>query len=733
MLWLRSLSFLLVPATLCAQQLTFATYWGGSGTEATSATAFDSAGNLYLAGATDSSDFPAATIVGTLSSATTTGGGFVVKLDSTGRQLASLLIAGIAINALAVDASNNVFIAGTMPVGMLTPSKGAYSTPQGTGFVAKLNSTLSQILWTSTFSASPATLALDVNGFIYLAGSAAAGFATTAGALQAANNGALDAFVLKLSADGFTALYATFLGGSGNDAATAIAVDSAGQVYLTGATASADFPLALAAQKSFGGALSYYSTWYGDAFVAKLDPKGASLVYSTYLGGAAADQGNAIAVDGSGNAYVAGGTESASWLAGPAKGTYQTTYSGPAPDPNFPFASGDAFVAKMSSAGVLVWYTYLGGSTYDAATAIALDKSGNIYLAGNTDSADFPKAGAQVHDCHIGGRPFLAEFDPNGKGLLLTAGLPGIGYDQVYAMAFDAAHSLVYLAGDAASQVFFATPGVAQTSFAGGDADAFAARIDLSLAPSLVVSCVLNGASFMAGNTASFPTGAVAPGQIVSLFGVGLGPATGVGTQLTNGGSTVSTALGGTQVLFDGIPAPLLYAGANQANAVVPYGVKPPFTSMIVQRGGLQYGPIPMPVVAAVPAIFTAGDPSNPSEAAVFNLQDYTYNAIANPAVRGSIITFYATGAGLMTANSDGAVTPATPPWPVPQLPVTVTIRGINATVLYAGAAPGDVSGVLQINVYVPGPDLIDFGDHVPLFLYIGAYSSQDNVTIAVQ
>jgi uncharacterized protein (TIGR03437 family) len=654
--------------------------------------------------------------------------------------LASLLLTNTAINAIAVDASGNPVVAGFLLASTYLPG----TTPLVIGFAAKLNSTLTQTLWTSTFSASPAALALDATGNVYITGSAVAGFVTTPGVVQPANAGSSDAFVLKLSADGSTVLYATFLGGSNEDAATAIAVDSAGQVYITGATASADFPLANnSAQSKFGGRLFDFENppyWFGDAFVAKLDPKGATLIYSTYLGGTAADQGNAIVVDGSGNAYVAGGTGSASFLAGPAIGTYQTTYAGPAPDPNALSSSGDAFVARFSSQGALSWYTYLGGSGEDAASAIALDKSGNVYLAGYTFSTqevapatNFPTAGIEVHDCHIGGRPFLAELDPNGARLLMTTGLYGIGFDAASAMAFDAAHNVVYLAGGAESRVFFATPGAAQTSFGGGDSDAFAARIDLTLQPSLVVSCVLNGASFMAGNTAPFPTGAVAPGEIVSLFGLGLGPASGAGTQLTAAG-TVSTALSGTEVLFDGVPAPLLYVANGQINAVVPYEVNSPVTLMTVQRGALSYGPISMPVEAAVPAIFTAGDPSNPSEAAALNLQDSTYNAVANPAARGSIVTFYATGAGLLTSNSDGAVTQSTPPFPVTrQQPVTVTIRGVNATVLYAGAAPGDVSGVLQINAYVPGPDQINFGSHVPLVLNIGSYSSQDNVTIAVK
>ena len=333
-------------------------------------------------------------------------------------------------------------------------------------------------------------------------------------------------------------------------------------------------------------------------------------------------------------------------------------------------------------------------------------------------------------DCHLSGRPFLAELSSDGVKLLMTTGLSGMGFDQLYAMAFDTAHSVVYLAGDVESTVFFATPSAAQASFGGGDTDAFVSRVDLTLQPTVAASCVVNSASYFAGNTGSFPTGAVAPGEIVSLFGVGLGPAAGVSLQLTGAG-TVSTSLGGTQVLFDGVPAPLLYAANGQVNAVVPFSVKAPSTAMTVQRGASTAGPVPMPVVDAVPAIFLCGLAcADASQAAALN-SDYSLNTVSNPAARGDYITLFACGAGLMSSNVDGAVTPQLPPYPLPQLPVTATIRGVAAQVLYAGAAPGFVSGALQVNIRIPAG--IDFGSHVPVSIQVGSFTSQTNVTIAVK
>jgi uncharacterized protein (TIGR03437 family) len=715
---------LLVPLALSAQQFTFSTYLGGSGTDSSVGVAVDSTGNVFLAGNTNSTNFP---VTKALQSAA--GGGFVAKYDSTGAHLLAVsYTAGISVAAIALDASGNVVITGSLlTAGALIATTGAYTTPRGAGFVAKLGPNLDKFTWVSTFLAVPTALALDSKGNVYTTGSAAAGFVTTTGALQTALKGTLDAFVLKLSADGSTAMYATYLGGGAEDEGNAIAVDAAGDVYLTGATASPDFPLVSAAQTKFGGRLDYFPNWYGDAFVAKLDPNGATLLYSTYLGGTGADSGYAIAVDGGGNAYVTGGTESTGLST---KGVLQSTFAGPAADPTFPDPGGDAFVARYTSQGALSWFTYLGGSAHDYGAALALDQFGDVFVTGNSDSSGFP-AGVPVHDCHIGGHPFLAELDANGAKTFVTTGTPGIGFDQAQAMFFDAGHNVVWLAGDAASQVFFASPGVAQGTFAGGDSDAFALRIDLGLQPGVVAACVLNAASFLAGNTTSFPLGSVAPGEIVSLFGAGLGPTPAVlSPHVTN--NIVDTLLGGAQVFFDGIPAPLLYVGPTQINLVVPYGIKGPLTQMTVSRGSGSAGPVAMPVVAAVPSIFTY-DGSGTGSAAVIN-QDGTINTVANPAPRGSVITFYATGAGLMTQNIDGAVTRTdldASLLPMPQLKAVVTIRGENAQLLYAGAAPGYVAGLLQVDVFVPTG--IDFGSHVPLVLQLGTFTSQLNITIAEQ
>ena len=388
------------------------------------------------------------------------------------------------------------------------------------------------------------------------------------------------------------------------------------------------------------------------------------------------------------------------------------------PDP-----AGDAFAAKFSISGALVWSTFLGGTGRDLAEAIALDASGNVYVTGASDSANFPLTAGALRGCRTGG-PWLSQLDPTGSKLLNSTSIGGMGFDEPHAIAAGGP-SAVYIAGDTTSRVFFASGAAAQRTYGGGNSDAFLARLDLISTTKLMVACVLNGASFQPGNFASFPLATVAPGEFVSIFGIGLGPDQAVIAQPAAG--AYPTTLG-TQVFFDGLPAVMLYAGVSQINAIVPYGITGAVTQMTIQRGGLTDGPRALPVAAAVPAIFTA-DSTGTQQAAVLN-EDGTYNSPADPAVAGHIIVFYAVGAGAMNPPvADGAVSPGVLPLPVPRLPVTVQIRGADAKVLYAGAAPGYVAGLLQINVEVPLA--AGFGNSVPLTLQVGGQASQFNVTIA--
>ncbi len=229
-------------------------------------------------------------------------------------------------------------------------------------------------------------------------------------------------------------------------------------------------------------------------------------------------------------------------------------------------------------------------------------------------------------------------------------------------------------------------------------------------------------------NSASYASNAVSPGELVTVFGSNIGPATPAGMQFDSSGN-VLTMTGGTQLLFDGIPAPMIYASSGQINAVVPYEVAAPVTQVQVVYGGQISTAFPINVDAATPGVFTA-DGSGTGLAAALN-QDYSINSASNPAPQGSVVTIYATGAGTLNpVPADGSVTGADI-LPQPNLAVKVLVNGQAAGVLYAGAAPGFVAGVLQVNVQLPAG--LPSGSFASLVLQVGKYTSKQSIAIAVQ
>jgi uncharacterized protein (TIGR03437 family) len=243
-------------------------------------------------------------------------------------------------------------------------------------------------------------------------------------------------------------------------------------------------------------------------------------------------------------------------------------------------------------------------------------------------------------------------------------------------------------------------------------------RTATSGAPEVLVSLV--------GNAASFLTGAIAPGEILTISGSGLGPNVGLGFELTSSG-LVGTALAQTEVFFDGIPAPILFAQHDQLSVIVPYAISGrENTQLVVENDGVASSPLTIPVTASAPALFTFAG-TGTGQGAILN-QDGSPNSAVNPAAIGSIVVLFATGAGQTEPlGVDGLL--AANLLPQPLLPVTVTINGQGAQVLYAGAAPGLVAGVTQVNVRVP--EGIGSGV-VPILLQVGDALSQDDVTLSV-
>jgi uncharacterized protein (TIGR03437 family) len=227
---------------------------------------------------------------------------------------------------------------------------------------------------------------------------------------------------------------------------------------------------------------------------------------------------------------------------------------------------------------------------------------------------------------------------------------------------------------------------------------------------------VLNGGSLVSG--------AVSPGQVITLIGSGIGP-----EPAETPGSTPSTrSLGGTSVLFDESPAPMLYAGPSQINAVVPFAVNGTSTQLRIIRDGQTLSSLELPVVLAAPAIFTV-DASGVGPGAILN-QNLTINSVTNPADRGSVVSIFATGAGQTNPPSvDGQINED--PFPKPMLPVSVQIGGWESDVLFVGAAPNLISGIVQVNSRIPAS--VVAGPAVPVILKVGTAASPQGVTLAVR
>jgi hypothetical protein len=337
----------------------------------------------------------------------------------------------------------------------------------------------SSYLGGSSFDEATA-VAVDASGNVYLAGFAASPDFPSKDAVQAATGGSTDAFVAKLSPDGQELLYATYLGGSSEDAAYGIAVDASGSAYLTGTTESSDFPVfpVFVPEGEAGSCptLQCANGGASNAFVTKLAPDGSDLAYSTYLGGSGYDVAQGIAVDALGNAYVAGFTQSPDF---PTISPFQSTLLG----------TQNAFVAKLAPSGaMLLGSSYLGGSGNDAASTLAVDAQGNVYVAGYTQSKDFP-AHALQKSLRGTQNAFVTELAPSLEKLVFSTYLGGSGEDAANAIALDASGD-VFLAGGTTS-VDFPVQGAYQPSNAGNQ-DAFVAKLAQG-GGSLVYSTFLGG------------------------------------------------------------------------------------------------------------------------------------------------------------------------------------------------------------------------------------------------
>jgi len=407
--------------------LIYSTYLGGTGDDEGARIAVDSSGQAYVAGFTDSLDFPTAgPLQGSIGGGTcgTTAypdpcyDAFVAKLSASGSSLVySTYLGGTGddfASSIAADSNGNAYVGGLTSATNFPVTYGAFQTSYGggpfDGFVAKINPTGSSLVFSTYIGGAQEDhvngIALDASGDVYLTGQTNSSNFPTLGGFQAqytagtcgsalSNIPCFEAFVAKLNATGTALIYSSYLGGTGASYGTDIALDSAGAAYVTGWTTSKDFPVTQGA---------FSTAWGGtnEIFVAKIAPDGSAINYATYLGGIYPDQANAIAVDSSGNAWIAGFAYGGKFpLASPLQASIGGFY--------------DAIVSEFDPTGSnLLFSTYLGGTGDEAANDVALDSSGNAYVAGDTFSTDFPVTTSAMTTGYTGGSydAWIAKISP---------------------------------------------------------------------------------------------------------------------------------------------------------------------------------------------------------------------------------------------------------------------------------------------------------------------------------
>jgi uncharacterized protein (TIGR03437 family) len=674
-----------------------------------------------------------------------------------------------SIAAIAVDANGSAFITGAASSALpVTP--GAFQTdykpatctsplnhtsfPCPVAFAAKLTpdgSALSFLTYLGTSSSAGSGVLVDAQGNAWITGTTASSdLPVTPGAFQTTFKGSQDAFLLKLNPAGSRVLFASYLGGIGGTGVASSAIDANGNLYVAGNTSSTDLPAttgafqtdasaSFVAKYDSGGKLDYLTYFHGGngsttgigsiaadtdgnayltgthngaslpttpgafqtragsppaAFAAKLNPTGSKLLYCTYLAANSPVSGSAIAVDSHGNAYIAGGIT----LNLPhqvstfpvTSGAFQTSL------PNFAIQSSSAFgfLTKLNAAGsALVYSTFLFASDSTYISHLTMDTAGSAVVVGTTYALDFPTTPGALRQCNPNGiwgpTGFMLKLAADGSRPIYSTYLGADGLGSVAV----GGNGQTYITGSSAG-ILPIVPG----SFGWTASGAFVA----SLAPLPLaggsVSCVVSAAS-RGGRS-------IAPGEIVDVFGNGIGPAQTVSASAPSG--QIPTSLGGVQVLFDGVPSPLLFVGPNQIRAVVPFETAPATmnfagssTTIQILNGSTTVQPVTVPVAVLAPAIFTTD--GRPTGQALMINEDGMLNSEQNPARQGSIVTIYATGLNnTQPPMATGTVAPGAAPLAFEAALQAGSAGFGEGGITYAGAAPGFVAGLTQINFRIP-------------------------------
>jgi hypothetical protein len=456
--------------------LVYSTFAGGSVVDRGHSIVADASGNAYVTGYTDSPNFPITP--GAFDSTLGFFDVFVTKVNATGTALIySTFIGGGNIDegfGIALDNTNNAYITGFTDSTNYPTTAGAYQTAlKGNRdvLVTKLNPAGNTLVYSTYLGGNNGDegygIALDGAGNAYVTGIPQNGFPTTPGAFLTVWPSAGCGFVTKMNSTGTGLVYSTYVAGTGWCNALAIAVDGSGNAYVTGYAQNGFIVTPGAFQTVFGGGAH-------DAYVFKLNSAGSAPVYSTYLGGSKGDDGYGIAVDSSGNAYVTGYVYSGNFPTTP--GAFQTIMNG---------IGGDAYITKLNALGSgLVFSTFLGGSGTEDGFGIALDASENIYVSGWTTSTDYPVVSGATQPAYGGGGTdvFFTEMNSTGTGLVYSTYLGGSDHDTGAGIALDGIGG-VYVTGETTSADFPTTSGAFQTIIGdtGGASDVLVAKWDMAV------------------------------------------------------------------------------------------------------------------------------------------------------------------------------------------------------------------------------------------------------------
>ncbi|MFN7996013.1 MAG: SBBP repeat-containing protein [Bryobacteraceae bacterium] len=594
-----------------------------------------------------------------------------------------------------------------------------------------------------------------------------------------------DTFLAKLNAAG-EIQFLTYFGGAGDERSGTVAVDSSGNIWITGNTSSNDLPLTSnAAWKTLPTG--------GGSFVAEIDSSGRRLLYSSYIPGfspaiafahstepgislylsvfqparfsvpsGAVDvtEGNcqlmALGPDGS-LAIIARFSGVCSAIVSSADDSIYITGYAASDLPVTPGAwqtqahgSQDAYAAKLDpTLSHVLWATYIGGSGFDDGGSIRLDPEGNVWVAGTTQSPDFPVAGEpaypvpRVSQTGVSTAGFLVRLAPDGSRPLTSQYMSG----PVEALALDASGNVIVMLDLLLRPPFVATPGaqwpclmstVYPAALAKLNPDATAVLWSTFAGPSMPYGAMTvdtSGNAVVAGTTSNsvagvevakaatvaglarivqqcvaqsgwpYASGSIAPGELVSIYGAGFGPPQGIVPSIGED-LTVPTQLGGVQVLVEDTPAPLLYVSTTQINFVAPYMLQGRHAAHIrILSADQVSNEVIFGVAATAPEIFQIPFQGT-SYAAALN-QDLTVNSPDNPAHPGEAVAIYVSGAGqMLPAATDGAIPRDSSQRVAQPVRIHLSWSGLpgmaDAAVLYAGAAPGLVSGAVQINFRIP-------------------------------